>query len=121
MNPPFVKWWVPVYCYMGAIFFVSSLPKPLPPSLQIPYLDKGLHMVEYGFLGYLLARALASDSPPALKRRFRIWAIFFAAVYGLSDEWHQSFVPMREASVADFFFDGIGASLGQLLFHLKSI
>jgi VanZ family protein len=29
-------------------------------------------------------------------------------IYGFSDEWHQSFVPGREASLRDIFFDGLG-------------
>ena len=116
MTRPFVKWWAPVYLYASLIFVVSSIPRPLPP-IKIPHLDKGLHMTEYGIFGFLLARALSSDSPSNLKRHFRFWAILFACLYGLSDEWHQSFVPMREASLWDALFDGIGACLGQLFFH----
>ena len=33
-------------------------------------------------------------------------------VYGLSDEFHQSFVPMRDASIYDVFADIIGGMLG---------
>ena len=114
-----MKWWVPVYLYTTLIFIVSSIPRPLPPGLQFPFLDKGLHMIEYGILGFLLARALSSDSPPRLSHSFRMWAILFAVLYGATDEWHQLFVPMREASVADLFFDGVGASLGQFFFKAR--
>ena len=118
MTRPFVRWWVPVYLYMGLIFLLSSLPHPLPPIvLRIPFLDKGLHTIEYGVLGFLLARALSSNSPSRLRETFRGWAILFAILYGLSDEWHQRFVPMREASLMDAFFDGVGALLGQLFFQ----
>lgn len=119
MTHPFARWWVPVYLYMGLIFFVSSIPLAFPAGLEFPFLDKGLHMVEYGLLGFLLARALSSDSPPRLREAFRAWAIFFALLYGLSDEWHQRFVPMRESSWVDVLFDGLGASFGQLLFHKR--
>lgn len=119
MNSSFVRWWIPVYLYAGAIFILSSIPRPLP-AIKIPFLDKGLHMIEYGVFGFLLARALASDSPKALRHSFRTWAIVFALLYGLSDEWHQSFVPMREASLWDALFDGIGASIGQFFFHWYS-
>ena len=119
MNQPFVRWWVPVYLYAGLIFTVSSLPSPLP-AFKIPFLDKGLHAVEYGVLGFLLARAISNDSPRKLQQDFRLWAALFAFLYGLGDEWHQSFVPMREASLLDALFDGLGAFVGQFFFQKGS-
>ena len=35
-----------------------------------------------------------------------------AIVYGVSDEWHQSFVPERSADAADVLADAIGALVG---------
>ena len=111
-----MRWWAPVYLYAALIFLLSSISRPLP-AVKIPFMDKGLHMIEYGLLGYLLARAISNDSPKKLRQDFRFWAVLFALLYGLSDEWHQSFVPMREASIWDALFDGIGAAIGQLFFH----
>ena len=118
-NHPFLRWWVPVYFYAGAIFLWSSLPRPLPPGIDVPHLDKALHTIEYALFGFLLARALSADSPAALRRQFRLWAVLFAVLYGVSDEWHQSFVPMRRSTVWDVVFDGVGAVIGQLLFKTK--
>ena len=116
------RWWAPVYLYAALIFVVSSIPRVLPPQIRIPFLDKGLHMIEYGLLGFLLTRALFHDSPSGLRQNFRFWAVLFALLYGVSDEWHQSFVPMREASVWDALFDGVGAAIGQLFFsHGKDV
>jgi VanZ family protein len=36
----------------------------------------------------------------------------FTLLFGMSDEWHQSFVPSRMADVWDFAADGLGALLG---------
>jgi VanZ family protein len=38
-----------------------------------------------------------------------------AVLYGLSDEWHQSFVPGRTPDVVDILTDAIGAAIGLLL------
>jgi VanZ family protein len=38
--------------------------------------------------------------------------LVFATLYGLTDEWHQSFVPGRSAAVADALADMVGAIVG---------
>ena len=38
-------------------------------------------------------------------------AFFVAAVYSLTDEWHQTFVPSRTASLFDCGFDSVGAAI----------
>jgi len=46
------------------------------------------------------------------------WALstlLIAVAYGALDEWHQSFVPMREPRVRDVVIDAIGAALAQVL------
>jgi VanZ family protein len=35
-----------------------------------------------------------------------------ASAYGVTDEWHQSFVAGRSADVLDWYSDSIGAALG---------
>ena len=115
---PRARWWAPVYLYAGLIFVLSSIPAPIPP-VGVPFFDKWIHLVEYGVFGFLLARALASDSPKRLRENFRLWAIVFACLYGLSDEWHQLFVPMRQSSLWDALFDTIGASIGQFFFSSR--
>ena len=41
-----------------------------------------------------------------------------ASLYGISDEIHQSFVPFRQAEVADVIADTIGAFSGVWLYRL---
>jgi VanZ family protein len=46
------------------------------------------------------------------------WAfvtLFIAAAFAGLDEWHQSFVPLREPSLRDVLIDTIGALLAQVL------
>ncbi|RKX91784.1 MAG: hypothetical protein DRP84_11070, partial [Spirochaetes bacterium] len=42
-------------------------------------------------------------------------SIFLAVLYGLLDEFHQSFVPGRECSAYDLLVDSIGAVIGALV------
>ena len=42
-------------------------------------------------------------------------AVVVAVVYGISDEWHQHFVPGRTSDVLDLLADAVGASLSVVL------
>ncbi|HXM98370.1 MAG TPA: VanZ family protein [Candidatus Dormibacteraeota bacterium] len=51
------------------------------------------------------------------------WAVstlFVAVAYAALDEWHQSFVPLREARVRDVATDALGALLAQTLVWIYS-
>ncbi len=50
-------------------------------------------------------------------RRFMLIGWIMASLYGISDEIHQSFVPMRDASEGDVPADIIGAFVGAVLFR----
>jgi VanZ family protein len=109
-------YWLPVLIYAGLIFYISSLPF-LEVSHGIIYLDPQsllLHLFEYIPLGFFLARAVSKT-----KNLFTLHPIFFpvliGSTYGLSDEFHQYFVPGRTPSPMDFFDDTIGVILGVFL------
>ncbi len=64
------------------------------------------HVGEYGILAVLWLRAL--DPRP----RAAVWAIVLAALYAVTDEVHQSFVPSRTGSPLDVGVDAAGALVG---------
>lgn len=68
---------------------------------------KGGHMIGYALLGVSYWRAFYF-------RRGRRWLAWcFAILYAMTDEFHQSFVPGRYASVWDvLIFDNLGALIG---------
>jgi VanZ family protein len=71
------------------------------------------HLLLYLVLGYLVYRALIASTG-----RYAFWvALVACSLYGLSDEFHQRFVPGRSCQVMDLVFDIIGAFLGILLYH----
>ena len=73
------------------------------------------HFTEYTILGTLVARAIGIGMPGLGIVVIAVAAAAFSASYGLSDEWHQSFVASRDASIIDAGFDAMGAVLGASL------
>ena len=103
--------WLLALLYMGAIFYLIAQ-STVPIPLRFPQQDKVMHAGAYALLGLLLAHAIY---PGSRKRRF-ILAFTLAALYGVSDEIHQLFVPGRDASVFDWLADAAGAWLGAFLY-----
>lgn len=113
------RYWVPVWAYAGAMFYLSSLPHPeqeLPSFVQL-LSDKALHAVEYALLGGLLYRAFRWGPAGVFANRALWLAIFAASLYGVSDEVHQIFVPFREPSGMDWLADTVGAAMGAFALH----
>lgn len=46
-----------------------------------------------------------------------ITSLFFCSLYGVSDEWHQSLVPGREADLLDWVADTLGALIALSMLH----
>ncbi len=116
-----LKYWAPPVLYMVLIFVGSSLKQPpLPmPKLEWLTIDKIYHIIEYGILGGLLAIAFVNAPPRWLPANW-IWitAALISILYGASDEWHQTFVPGRFATLADWVADVVGAIVGVLTVYL---
>jgi len=70
---------------------------------------KTAHATEYAILG-ILALGVFCD----LKKR-AMWAFMTAALYAVTDEIHQLFVPGRSGKMTDVLIDSGGALLGILL------
>jgi VanZ family protein len=103
--------------WMTLIFLLSSKSDlPVPPLF--PLQDKIEHGVAFGILGVLFQRSCKPCwTPPLLNRILVITAM--VAAYGAFDEIHQSFVPARDASLADFAADALGGMVSAILlsFH----
>jgi hypothetical protein len=103
--------WAPVVLYMAVIFYVSSLHEaPLPPGLG----DKPAHSFGYLGLGVVIARALGGGSPRRMTLRHALAGLAIASCYGLTDEFHQSFVAGRSPDIVDWYSDVVGAAIGLL-------
>jgi VanZ family protein len=100
--------WLPLVAWMGLIFFLSA--QPDLPHLESGWLDmafsSGAHAFMFGVLAVLWMRAVG-DHP-----RFWLVAFGLTLLYGLSDEFHQAFVPGRTPDPLDVLCDGLGALVG---------
>jgi VanZ family protein len=68
------------------------------------------HAVVYLVLSFLVSRALAGGRP--LGVRLGVCVFAFCVLYGVSDEWHQSFVPGRQSDPWDVVKDAAGTLIG---------
>ncbi len=94
--------------WMAVIFGLSSLPGSSVPGKY----GTLAHFVVYAVLGALLVLALPrSDRPWAAVAT----AVAIASLYGITDEFHQSFVPGRVPDVADWAVDTAGALTAAIL------
>lgn len=104
--------------YCAVIWWLSSQSRPPKPDIGFPLDDKAAHAALFGGLSALVALGLRAAEQP-LAPRVQFWAAFaFAAGYGLIDEIHQVFVPLRSPSVLDLVADATGALFVQMLFLL---
>ena len=100
---------VPLAVAMGTIFFLSHQPGD---SLSLPLLpgsDKLAHMIAYGVLEGTVLFALSEHLKNTKPRIVMLFSLAFCFLYGISDEFHQSFIPGRTTSVYDLAADCVGA------------
>jgi VanZ family protein len=72
------------------------------------WIRKAGHLTEYAILAGLTARAFRTSSVEFLRKGWFWAALTVVVVYSLSDEFHQSFVPSRGASLHDSLIDSVG-------------
>jgi len=106
----------PAVFWIILIFALSTYPKAIIPQGKFISWDKLAHIVEFGILGYLVARLGYFSRQSWWFRRWGLITIIFGILYAASDEWHQFFVPGRYSSVYDVIADAIGVFLGYMLF-----
>jgi VanZ family protein len=108
----------PAFAYGGIIFYLSSL-SSLPEEVPSFWgFDKIIHFVEYFIFGFLVFRCFTGRRNDAeARRRSIMWTISIGVFYAMTDEWHQSFVPGRDPSVWDAFFDSLGVAFAAIAFQ----
>lgn len=95
------KWFIAALGILFLIIVLTHIPQSkITQRINTAYLDKVLHIVAYGILGYMLLRAIR------LRSKFISLLIVLGliTVIGAIDESTQPLV-QRTASVADWFAD----------------
>jgi len=98
---------------MAAIFYLSS-------RSGLPHLPGGLssysgHAIGYALLAALVLRALAGAKWEHVRGALAWRALLFSSAYGITDEFHQSFVSNRTPDALDWAADTAGAAFAVLL------
>jgi len=101
--------WGPVALVSGGIFYLSHHPNPPSPPGAPDWL---LHGLEYGVLGFVLAVAMAGGWGRPVNMRIKLLTLVCGVAYGISDEFHQSFIPGRHPSGGDVLADTAGTLAG---------
>jgi len=110
--------WGPVALYAAVIFYTSS-----QPDIALPAVFEGqaIHPIEYTVLGILIVRALAGGLPARIALSTALLGVALTTAYGLTDEFHQMFVPGRYADWNDIVADAIGGAIGATVCWLWGI
>ena len=105
--------WVPALIWMGLIFYSSSLSDPLPGVGKdtVTMLSWPIHALEYGGLAFWLiyGQTRGKVFHPTLTSRILLTAFVGAVIYGVTDEFHQRFIPGRTFRALDMGVDAFGA------------
>ena len=78
------------------------------------------HFTEYAILACLTARALRTSSVQLLRQRWFWLSLGFVAGYALFDEFRQSFVPSRTASIYDSLIDISGGLTALIIVRVRT-
>lgn len=104
-----VSRWLPAAAYAAFIWWLSSQPSLgiLPPNVS----DKLAHGLLFGLFALVLWRSAAGSLRNRPTVRGLILVAACCAIYAAIDEFHQSFVPGRDASPFDALADVAGSAL----------
>ncbi|HMC27935.1 MAG TPA: VanZ family protein [Verrucomicrobiae bacterium] len=129
---PLIIWMVVIFSASTAAFSARHTSRIIGPILRWFKPDvtdetisrvqfifrKGGHLSEYAVLGALfwnVWRKPVRSDPRSWRWSEAAIALAFSALYAISDEIHQAFVPGRQAQVSDVLIDTAGAAIGLVL------
>ena len=113
-RPPWLRV-LPLVAVMTTIFVLSHQPGDTLPLPAVVNLDKLLHLLAYTTLGLCFLLALPPGWRTRRPRAAAVATVLFCLAYGLSDEFHQRFVPGRFSGVDDLVFDTLGGLLAVVI------
>jgi len=109
---------IPAILVMVAIFILSALPASQLPE-TFDFNDKIKHFIAYFILGVSLCLWIPSNKWRVKPVIWGVLVVLICAVFGISDEFHQSFVPGRNGNdLGDLTADFIGGLAAPFLYLL---
>jgi hypothetical protein len=104
---------LPIAAWAALIWSASSMtPARAFPGIRLSaFTTNLLHAPLFGMLALLGCLALPRDGAwPRVTSRAALAVLAAVVLYGVADEIHQSFTPVREVSAFDVVTDGVGAA-----------
>ena len=96
--------------WAGVLYYLSAQPGTDTPPLFM-HQDKIMHFFAFGLLGFLTMGAIRTRG--RTHHNWQVWLIvLLVGLYGMVDEFHQHFVPGRDASIYDIAADMAGGIMG---------
>jgi VanZ family protein len=130
-----LKHWIPAICVAILISLFSThyfsgeetarviipllhwlFPAATPHMLRLMHVGirKMAHITEFGLFSITVFHGIRGGRS-GWRIRWALATLVIAVTYAGLDEWHQSFVPVRQASARDVAIDALGAVLAQVL------
>lgn len=130
-----LKHWIPAICVAILISLFSThyfsgeetarviipllhwlFPAATPHMLRLMHVGirKMAHVTEFGLFSITIFHGIRGGRY-GWRFRWALATLVIAVTYAGLDEWHQSFVPVRQASARDVAIDALGALLAQVL------
>ena len=98
------------------LWVFPSLSEPRVATIHF-IIRKLAHFSEYAVMGLLAARAFSSSAKSFLQQHWVLVTLILIVAYALLDEFHQSFVLTRTASIYDSLIDVLGGLTALLIFR----
>lgn len=87
------------------IFFFSSLPG-VSGAGGNPWIARAYHFIVFFLFSFFLLIAIKGTGK--IKTKYILIVLVISILHALSDEFHQLFVPGRDANIADILTDTLG-------------
>src|SRR5690606_2974034 len=110
------KAYLPPFLWAGVIFLFSA--QSVLPGFDVSLYDfllvNACHMTVCAGLYFLLYRAVKMTSHFLLQALYLVVPLVLCLIYAITDELHQSTVPVRYPTARDIGYDMLGASVALL-------
>lgn len=119
LSTPMKSYWLPVFIYIGLIFYLSSI-SDLPYVSMIAEMDPrkfSLHILEYSVFSFLLYTAIKNTR--FMYKKALILTLVIGLTIGIFDELYQLWIPGRRFNPLDILSDGIGVIAGTVIAYLR--
>jgi VanZ family protein len=96
------------------IFYFSSIPGGKGVSGGITWLPIAYHVIVFFLFSFFLLISIKGNKE--IRTSYILTALALSIIYAISDEFHQFFVPFREATIDDVLTDAVGIFLATIVY-----